>query len=38
MLSKSSIEKNINIVNNTMPQEYTTNIGEWCLLNCQIDD
>ena len=38
MLSKSSIEKNINIVNNTMPQEYTTNIGEWCLLNCQIYD
>ena len=38
MLSMSSIEKNINIVRNTIPKEYTTKIGEWCLLNCQIHD
>tara|TARA_B100001057_G_scaffold242079_1_gene242457 strand:+ start:512 stop:1417 length:906 start_codon:yes stop_codon:yes gene_type:complete len=38
MLSKSSIDKNINIVKHITPKELTTNVGEWCLLNCQIFD
>ena len=38
MLSKSSIDKNINIAKNTTPTELTEKIGKWCLLNCQISD
>ena len=38
MLSKSSIEKNVNIAKNTTNKVLTTKIGEWCLLNCQIFD
>ena len=38
MLSKYSIEKNINIAKNLAPKELTKKIGEWCLLNCQIFD
>ena len=38
MLSKSSIEKNINITKNITSKKLTTNVGEWCLLNCQIFD
>ena len=38
MLSKSSIEKNINIEKNITPIELTREVGEWCLSNCQIFD
>tara|TARA_S200000501_G_C20836620_1_gene749670 strand:+ start:722 stop:1633 length:912 start_codon:yes stop_codon:yes gene_type:complete len=38
MLSKSSIEKNINIAKNITSKETTTKVGDWCLLNCQIFD
>ena len=38
MLSKSSIEKNINIAKNITPIELTREVGEWCLSNCQIFD
>ena len=38
MLSKSSIEKNVNIAKNITPKELTSKVGEWCLLNCQIFD
>ena len=38
MLSKSSIEKNINIAKYMTSKELTTKVGEWCLLNCQIFD
>ena len=38
MLSKSSIEKNINIAKHITPKKLTTKVGEWCFLNCQIFD
>ena len=38
MLSKSSIEKNINNERHTTSKELTTKVGEWCLSNCQIFD
>ena len=38
MLSKSSIEKNINIAKNISPTELTKKVSDWCLLNCQIFD
>lgn len=36
MLSKLSIEKNIEIAKNPVNKQITKKIGEWCLSNCQI--
>ena len=36
MLSKSSIEKNINIVKKPINENITKEVGEWCISNCQI--
>ena len=36
MLSKSSIEKNINIARNPLAQEVTIEAEKWCLKHCQI--
>lgn len=36
MLSKESIEKNVNIAQKPISEEITQKVGEWCLSNCQI--
>ena len=38
MLSKSSIEKNINIAKRPINKNISQKVGEWCLSNCQIFD